>query len=99
MGTLNWEVSTYARGGKTLPDLNSAGGSGAFTTSTSAGNVTSLTLQAGTVLDLTASEDMWVNGNGTAVVGTGKFLPAGVPKQYEVGPELSGNSLSAIDVA
>lgn len=99
MGTLNWQVDGYAPGVQSIASLDDAAGAGAFTTSTTAATVTGVTLAAGSVLTLTASEDMWVRGGGnTAAVGIGKFLPAGVPQNFGVTYATAG-ALSAIDVA
>ena len=75
--------------------------SGSYTTSTSASNVEDgsgdITIAAGDVLQIHASEAMWINFGGVAAaVGTGFYIPAGETRQYEC--EDAG-TVSAIDVA
>lgn len=98
MGTLNWTVTSVGSAIKGVK-ASSDNGSGAFTTSISAAAVTSLSPHIGQIVQLTASEDMWVRfGGRTSAVGTGHFLPAGVPEVFEVVAG-DGGAVSAIDVA
>lgn len=99
MGTLNWTVEAEGNRNKNVAGSQD-NASGAATTSTSEGAVSGLTPQAGQIVTLTASEEMWVRfGGRTAAVGTGKYIPANVPMSFEVSTGDSNKAVSAIDVS
>jgi hypothetical protein len=97
MGTLSWTVC------KARPNPNTYGAtekaSGSYTSSTSAGTVTSLSPNDGDAVRLHADEAMWVRfGGRTAAVGTGFFIPASGVLDVVVDAASQG-AVSAIDVA
>jgi hypothetical protein len=96
MGTLKWSKTSYCKEGNKNVPSTATGTSGNFTTSTSAGNVTGLTLKSGDLLEMTASEDQWVNFYGTAANGTGRFLPAGTLRFFQADEGVAG-TVSAKD--
>lgn len=101
MGTLNYTVTTFGKKGGNRGSGNTIGtserASGAFTTSTSAADITSLTVQADEIFRATASEDMWIRfGGNTAAVGTGFFLASGATLDFEV---TAAGAVSTIDVS
>jgi len=105
MGTLNYTVGYYSKFG-------GVGGSGpvmstkiitsdAFTTSTSAANVTdgsgAITAQPGQVFACVADEPMWIAfGGTTATVGNDLYLPADTLMHLEV---YTAGNVSVIDVS
>ena len=96
MGTLNFTVVAIGRN----KEIQSSGHgvSGAASTSGSEGAVSGLTTQAGQIVKMIASEDMWVRFGATAAVGTGHPLAAGVPEWFEIELGTQG-AVSAIDVS
>ena len=104
MGTASFSVSRGNKGrGTGSPTMISTTvrTSGAFTTSTSAGNIEDasgdIVLATGEVLQVYADEAMRIDFGGTAATATtGHYIPATTQREFEC--EDPGN-VSAIDVA
>lgn len=98
MGTLSWSQTESGRLNKNIQSSRYTAG-GAFTTSTTAGNVTGLTTSLGDVVVFHADEAMRVRFGGTAATAsTGHYIPAGQQRDFEITTGDTG-TVSAIDVA
>lgn len=105
MGTLSFHVTKYGKNrGSGAGSVQSSNYrvSGAFTTSTTAANLTDSTaapvqLGAGEVLSMLADEAMRIRCGGTAATATnGIYIPANVPVDIECD---NPGTVSVIDVA
>jgi hypothetical protein len=98
MGTLSWSVTESGRLNKNVQSTRHTA-SGAFTTSTTAANITSLSVSMGDVIVVHADEAMRIRFGATAATAsTGHYIPAGIQREFEVGPGDTG-AVSVIDVA
>lgn len=98
MGTLSWSITESGRYNKNVQSSRLVS-SNAFTTSTSAANVTGLTTVLGDIMICHADEAMRIRFGGTAATAaTGHYLPAGLPIQFEITQGDTG-TVSVIDVA
>ena len=98
MGTLSWSVTESGRLNKNVQSTRHTA-SGVFATSTTAANITSLSVNMGDVIVLHGDEAMRVRFGATAATAsTGHYIPAGVQREFEVGPGDTG-AVSVIDVA
>lgn len=104
MGTLSFHVGDYAkrRGSGAATVIGSpVRVSGAFTTSTTAANITdstaaTVTMASGELIEVHASVAMRIRFGGVAATAnTGIYIPAGVQKQIECN---AAGTVSAIDV-
>lgn len=95
MATINWTL-TEAMGKRGMANLPGSGfiDSGSFTSSGTAGNITSLSPSPGQVLRLYASAGVWINPIGTAAAGAGFYVPAGGQIELHM---TTGSVVSAID--
>lgn len=103
MGTASFDVTRYAPSRGQAPQVASTyvRTSGAFTTSTTAGNLEDgsgdIILTAGEVISIHASEAMRVAFGGVAATAsTGKYIPAEGVREYECHQT---GAVSIIDVA
>jgi hypothetical protein len=98
MGTLSWSVTESGRLNKNVQSTRHTA-SGTFTTSTAAANITSLSVSMGDVIVVHADEAMRIRFGATAATAsTGHYIPAGIQREFEVGPGDTG-AVSVIDVA
>lgn len=98
MGTVNWTLGTYGRD-KARSIMGSRPiSSDAFTSSTSAANITGLSPRVGDVLRVHASTAGWMDfGGRTAAAGSGHYIPADATVEFEIAPGDDGN-VSFIDL-
>lgn len=105
MGTLSFHITKYGKNrGSGAGSVQSSDYrvSGAFTTSTSAGNLTdsaaaTVNMGAGEVISMFADEAMRIRFGGTAATATnGMFIPASIPVDIECD---NPGTVSVIDVA
>jgi hypothetical protein len=98
MGTLRYSVGQPGRTGshqRTGVILGKVRTSAVETTSTSAANMTGLTIGPGELFVGVASTDMWVNPYGTAAVGTGILFQSGILNAFEFDPDSDSNGAKA----
>jgi len=98
MGTATYSIGRYAPSRGQSPALMSSEvvASGTHSTTTSASNIGSLTVEYGQIIRIYATEAMYMAVASTASASNGHYIPAETLMEFEAH---QGGSVSLIDVA